>query len=284
MATVLTLLTLLSLSYSPVSANEDEDPTVFRDPEGDVVIDTENSNLQSAQDLNDLEGREAPDSTEIQYVDILALRVGGDDTYVEFQLEMSGFILARPEYTYAIAGYSQESPSRSDKFDFMIVYNNGSTSHKTWGQGRFEKAANISDITIVDNLINITVHREKFSLSSREDPYLLCAFVYLEQGKDGDKTLDYLISESEEEDGFNIFDEDNLLLLQLGFFFLLFMAILIIYNIWSKKKGEEFSGGVCPHCESKLDPNLDFCPSCGNVIRGPGFDDAQQGKPYLPEE
>jgi len=33
------------------------------------------------------------------------------------------------------------------------------------------------------------------------------------------------------------------------------------------------SGGVCPKCESKLDPKLEFCPSCGSYVKGPISDD-----------
>jgi len=263
---------LVSLAILPIlSVAGDEEPviTVFKDPEGDVLVDTEDRPLESASDLEQLEDKEAPESSEREYVDIIALRMGGDDTYVEFQLEMNKFILARHEYTYAIAGYSEKDPERDGKFDFLIEFNNGTTSHKVWKEGRFEKAGNISNVSILDNTINITVHRSKFSLQKREDPYLLCAFAYLDQGEGRDITLDYLISKEEEDGGFNFFDDDNLLLFQLGFFFLLFTGLLIIYNIWSKKKGEEFSGGVCPECESRLDPNLDFCPSCGRIIRGP---------------
>ena len=48
-----------------------------------------------------------------------------------------------------------------------------------------------------------------------------------------------------------------------------FAAVLIIWNIYNKKKEEEDQGGICPRCEARLDVSLDFCPSCGTFIRGP---------------
>jgi len=281
--TAVLLLYLLFLLPGDLVSGAEPEPKVYEDGKDDVYLDNEKEPIESVSALDDLEKKKAPDTAERTTLDILSLTVTGDDTHVRFLLEMDGYVEARPEYTYVIAGYAKKDPKRTDKFDFLLRFHNGTTSHLVWGAGMFEIAENVSNVTIDGSILNITIHRSKFSLVDRADPYALTAFVYLEGGEDGDRIIDYLLTTEKKDESNGLFDPDMVLILQISFLFLLFATLLIIYNIWSKKKGEEFSGGVCPKCESRLDPNLDFCPSCGIVIRGPDAE-PEPGKVQLPPE
>jgi uncharacterized OB-fold protein len=283
---IILIILVAALTAADMPYGAEPEPVVYKDETDDVLIDSEGRPPESAEDLENIGDEKAPESSETDFLDIVSLTVGGDDTYVRFILDMNGYIISGKEYVYVIAGYSEKDPKRSNKFDFMLRFNNGTMVHMKWGldTGKFEVAENISNVSIEGNLLNMTVHRSKFSLASREDPYLLCAFVYLDQGEDKEILIDYLITGKEKSEGSSIFQGDTLLMAEIGFFFLVFTALLIIYNIWSNKKGEEIQGGVCPKCESRLDPNLDFCPSCGTVIRGPKSDNIPLTEEQLLEE
>ena len=279
----LLILFLFTIPGAYQAASEPE-PVIFEDDKDDVYLDNEKLPIESVSALDDLEKKKAPESAERTALDIISLTVAGDDTHVRFLLEMDGYVESRPEYTYVIAGYAKQDPKRTDKFDFMLRFRNGTTSHLVWGSGMFEVAENVSNVSIDRSILNITVHRSKFSLGDREDPYSLTAFVYLDTGEGGDRIIDYLLTTEKKDGGGSLFDGDMVLIFQISFFFLLFASLLIIYNIWSKRKGEEFSGGVCPKCESRLDSNLDFCPSCGTIIRGPDAEGESKKLKMLPEE
>ncbi len=248
----------------------------YEDRTEDVVVDDGGVPLETLSDLNAIDGRKAPESKERLSVDIKALTIMENDTYVSYILETVGPIYARSEYHYVIAGYVGPKVIDTDPFAFMIVVNNKTARYMVWQQGDFSEGTNVSILDIRSNVLNITMHRRSFILSDRDTTHLIVAMAYLDQGGSAQRISDHLVAREDEDDGGFRFTDAQILGLQIGFIALIFIALFVIYSVWSRKKGQAFAGGVCPKCESRLDPNLNFCPSCGTIIRGPGAETAKE--------
>jgi hypothetical protein len=272
----LAMALVLFVPLHALGANFENGISSFKDGTEDVVVDDGGSPLETLSDLNALSGRKAPDSKERLSVDIKSLTIMENDTYVSYILETVGPIYARSEYHYVIAGYVGPKVIDTDPFGFMIIVNNKTARYLVWQQGDFSEGANVSILDIRSNVLNITMHRRSFVLSDRDTPHLIVAMAYLDQGGSAQRISDHLVARGEEGDGGFQLTDAQILGLQIGFIALIFVALFVIYGIWSRKKGQAFAGGVCPKCESRLDANLNFCPSCGTIIRGPGAEKAQE--------
>jgi hypothetical protein len=262
------------LSPAAEGASFENTSTVYKDPSGDVIVDDGVRALETLSDLNSLPDRKASDSKERLSVDISRLTVLENDTYISYVLEMIGPVYARSEYHYILAGYARSEVKETDPFDFMIVVNNKTATYLTWTQGDFVQGSNVTGLDIRDHVLNVTMHRSRFILGNRDTPHLIIAIAYLDQGVGRERISDHLIADEDDDgDAFKLTDA-QILGLQIGFIAFVFVALFVVYGIWSRKKGQAYSGGVCPKCESRLDPNINFCPSCGTLIRGPGSEPA----------
>jgi hypothetical protein len=268
----LTLAFLISVPALVPGASFENMRSSFKDRTGDVVVDDGLSPLETLSDLNALPDRKAPESKERLSVDIVELKVLENETYVSYIIETVGPIYARSEYHYIIAGYARKVVTDTDPFDFMIIVNNRTARYLVWQQGDFSVGSNVSMVDIHASTLNVTMHRSHFLLSDRDMPHLIVAIAFLDGGLSAQRISDNLIAREEKDKGGIHLTDMQILGLQIGFIVFIFIALFVIYGIWTRKKGQAFSGGVCPKCESRLDPNLNFCPSCGTMIRGPGAD------------
>jgi hypothetical protein len=270
---VAVLLSVPGLSMGVVLVNE---KASYDDPEGDVVVDDGVAPMETLSDLGALPDRRAPESKERLSLDIRSLTVLENDTYISFVLEMVGPVYARSEYHYLIAGYAREVVADTDPFDFMIDFNNKTARYLEWRQGDFAEIGNASFVDVRANSLNITMHRAKFILDDRDTPRLVIGIAYLHQGGTAERISDHLVAdEGADGGGFKLTDA-QWLGFQIGITVLVILSLFVIYGIWQRKKGEALTGGVCPKCESRLDPNINFCPSCGTMVRGPGSDRAPE--------
>ena len=266
---ILALLWAVSLMASPASSQFETSTRTFKDDKGDVLTDAGLEPLETLSDLKALPDRKAPESKERLSVDIVSLRILENETYVSYVMEMEGPVYYREEYTYAIAGYARSEERETDPFDFMLVATNGTARYLLWDQGDFRVAGNVTRIDIDGNILNITMHRSRFILRQRSDPHLIVAIAQMLPVGGSERLVDHMIAEKGKDDGGFSLGSSEILALQIMFIVIMFVVLFIIYGIWSRRKGEVVTGGVCPRCESRLDPSINFCPSCGTVIRGP---------------
>ena len=241
----------------------------------DVLSDGDKYPLEALSTVKELRGGSVPDSTEKRAVDILSLRILENDSYISYVITVDGEIRSRPEFTYMICGYEGTSTNDTDTFHFILSFSNGNGSYLQRSEGMYKKVSNLSSVSISSREINLTMHRGLFILDSRDESSIICAIAVMDPGEGKERLIDHLIEEEEEEDKwwFQNLDDLTIVMIQIGFFIIFSTFILIGYGYWMKKKGTEMEGGVCPKCESRLDANLDFCPSCGTYIRGTKADD-----------
>lgn len=263
---------LLLTAVLGASTSSDE----YRDKKDDVISDLKKGPLSRLQDLYDLGGEKAEDFEERPNVDISSLTVIQNETYVSYEITVEGRIRVDRNYTYYICGYSREDPELSETFDFIIEYSNGFGSYRVWEEGDYVQKGNISSIELTDNSLNITMNRSRFLLGSTSDPYIICAFTVLHIGEGKERFIDYVLTKDLRKGSQLGMDDTTWMIAQIALIGFLIITTMILWNLWSKKKGLEQQGGVCPKCESRLDKNLDFCPHCGAFIRGP---EADKGAP-----
>ncbi|MFW3146498.1 MAG: hypothetical protein ACMUIE_06775 [Thermoplasmatota archaeon] len=245
---------------------------VFKDGKNDVISDLKKGPLSRLQDLYDLGGEKAEDFEERPNVDISSLAITQNETYVSYQVTVEGKIRVDRNYTYYVCGYNRDDPELSDTFDFIIEYNNGMGSYRVWMEGDYVEKGNISSIDLKENSLNITMNRSRFVLGSTSESYIICAFTVLHVGEGKERFIDYVLTKNLKKDSELGMDDTTWMIAQIALIGFLIITTLILWNVWSKKKGLEQEGGVCPKCESRLDKNLDFCPHCGAFIRGPEVD------------
>ncbi len=264
------LLTIILLVSGIGMAIKGTTVVEMEDKADDVVSDGDKTPLEALSTVKELKGGSVPDSTEKRAVDILSIRVLENNSYISYIITVDGEIRSRSEFTYMICGYEGTSANDTDMFHFILSFSDGNGSYLMKSQGDYIKISNLSQVSISSNEINMTMHRGRFILDSRDDSSVICAIAVMDPGEGKERLIDHLIGEGEEdeEDWFEKLDDLTIVMIQIGFFIMLSAFILIAYGYWMKKKGAEMEGGVCPKCEARLDMNLDFCPSCGTFIRG----------------
>ncbi len=264
------LLTIILLVSGPVLAIKGTTVVEMEDRVDDVLSNGDKTPLEALSTVKELKGGSVPDSTEKRAVDILSLRVLENNSYISYIITVDGEIRSRPEFTYMICGYEGTSANDTDMFHFILSFSDGNGSYLQRGEGMYKKVSNLSSVSISPKEINMTMHRGRFILDSRDDSSVICAIAVMDPGEGKERLIDHLIEEGEGEDKewYQELDDLTIVMIQIGFFIMLSSFILIAYGYWMKKKGTEMEGGVCPRCESRLDANLDFCPSCGSYIRG----------------
>jgi len=264
------LALILMLISGSVAASTDR--TAYKDREGDVVVDAGEFELETLTDLDRLEDRKAPESKERLSCDIRELSVLENESYISYVIRTEGPVYSRADYRYIIAGYARPDWEATDPFDFMLVHNNGSTTYLLWEQGDFVSGPNVSRSDVIDDTLNITMHRSRFILKERSERGRVVAISVFETGGGSERFVDRVDGvASQDDEGFDL-GRTEILAMEIAFIVFMFIALFILYNVWSKKKGEAVTGGVCPKCEGRLDPNIDFCPVCGAIIRGPSSD------------
>lgn len=273
---IITLICLLLLisAVRPLAVDGATERSNFKDDTEDVISDLKKGPLNRLQDIEGLEGEEAEDFSERPNVDIASLTIIQNDTYISFLINVVEDIQSDANYTYIICGYRSADPDHKDPFDFIIEYSSGESRYRTWEEGGYRDKGNASMTEATVNTLNITMNRNKFILGSRDDPYIICAMTILYIGEGKQRYIDFVLTEELGNGGGNDFDETTWIIAQVVFIGFLIIGFTIIWNIWSKKKGVEEPGGVCPKCEARLDQGLDFCPHCGTFIRGPEADKA----------
>ena len=263
-------LTISLLVSVPAVAIKGTTVVEMKDRVDDVLSDGDKAPLEALSTVKELKGGSVPDSTEKRAVDILSLRILENNSYISYIITVDGEIRSRPEFTYMICGYEGTSANDTDMFHFILSFSDGNGSYYQKSEGKYKKVSNLSSVSISSREINLTMHRGLFILDSRDESSVICAIAVMDPGEGKERLIDHLIEEEEEEENWWFQDMDDLtiVMIQIGFFIMFSTFILIGYGYWMKKKGTEMEGGVCPKCESRLDANLDFCPSCGIYIRG----------------
>jgi hypothetical protein len=272
--TILILTMIVSYSHFMQPGLGATERTVINDDQDDVLSDLKKGPLTRLIDLGSLEGEEAEDFTEGPSVDISSLTIIQNDTYVSFILTVFGELKTDENYTYLICGYRSEEPNKEDTFDFILEYNSGTSTYKVWEEGDYVEKGNASLYEVTQSSLNITMNRSKFVLGSSEDPYTLCALTILYTGEGKQRYIDIVTTFDLDDDSSNGFDDTTWMIAQVVFIGFMIIGFTVLWNLWSKKKGMEETGGVCPKCEARLDQGLDFCPHCGTFIRGPEADKA----------
>ncbi len=263
-------LTIILLVSGPVMAIKGTTMVEMEDKVDDVLSDGDKAPLEALSTVKELKGGSVPDSTEKRAVDILSLRVLENNSYISYIITVDGEIRSRPEFTYMICGYEGTSANDTDMFHFILSFSDGNGSYFQKSEGKHKKVSNLSSVSISSKEINMTMHRGLFILDSRDERSVICAIAVMDPGEGKERLIDHLIEGGKDEDKgwYQELDDLTIVMIQIGFFIMLSSFILIAYGYWMKKKGTEMEGGVCPKCESRLDANLDFCPSCGIFIRG----------------
>jgi hypothetical protein len=252
----------------PAMGAVDQEEKVYKDRTEDVIRTSEKRDLSRMIDLEEVEG-EKSDILQVNQIDIRSFTIRSNDTYISFILETVGDISNQKGISYMIAGYASEDPRSTDPFDFRLVYSSGNATHFILQEGDLVPGSNVSSYGINGTRLTMTMNRGRFVLSDREDPFVITGICILDPGPGEDLHIDYIVTVKQDEGKKPIIDETTLIMLEFIILGFAFVTVIIVWNVYMKRKGEETEGGICPRCESRLDPNLDFCPSCGIFIRGP---------------
>lgn len=256
------------LLIMPAFGDIDQEERVFKDDTEDVLRTSEKRDLSRMIDLEEVDGEES-DILQVNQIDIRTFTMRSNDTYVSFVIETVGEISNQKGISYMVAGYASEGPRSTDPFDFRLVYASGNATHSVLEDGDLVPGPNVSSYEINGTRLTITMNRGRFILSDREDPYVIAAISILDPGTGEDLHIDHVLTNKKKDNDEPFIDETTLIMLEFIILGFAFVTVIIVWNVYMKKKGEEAEGGICPRCESRLDPNLDFCPSCGTFIRGP---------------
>jgi hypothetical protein len=265
----------LALSF-PTDAQATGGTTVkrYKDREEDVISDEAKRALDRFVDIEELEGEKDNDFDERKYMDIISLSIIENDTYISFSLLTFGGIRVQKEYTYTVAGYARKDFRSTEPFDFILSFSAGNATYMRWSDGSFRTEDNISSVEVQGNALNLTMNRGRFVVASRTTPLFATAIAVLETGAGKARRIDHVETRKLEDGGSKRLDDTTIIMIQLAVFGFIFLAIMVLWNVWARKKGMDQSGGVCPKCESKLDSKLEFCPSCGSYVKGPISDGA----------
>ena len=275
-ATIITAILMVSIMASILpdasgQGGEARLSTVYQDREKDVLADSKKGPLDRLMDLRSLDGKKADEFVERPNVDIGSLTIIEDMSYFSCILTVEGRIQNDANYTYLVCGYTRSDPEETETFDFILSYSGGETSYMIWEEGDYVKGSNVSLIKLEGATLNLSMNRNHFILGTSSEEYLICGIVVMYPGEGRDRYIDYVLTTGNGGDS-NTIDADTLMIIQIVFIGLLVITMFILWNFWAKKKGIEQEGGVCPKCEARLDQNLDFCPHCGTVVRGPEAD------------
>jgi len=251
----------------------------YKDGTGDVISTVMKRDMTRMVDLFEVEGEVDMDFKQSNQIDIVSFSVRGNDSLISFTIETRGDIGKQEEFTYRIAGYADRNAKETQPYDFMIDVKHHNATYYELRDGRFKAAYNVSSLNISGESLTVTMNTGTFILKSPEDPYILVSIAMLDEGEGGKLFMDHATS-SEASDSRSRIDDTTLILLEFVILGFAFITVIIVWNVYMKRKGEENEGGICPRCESRLDPNLDFCPSCGTFVRGPGAKDLRK-KPEL---
>jgi hypothetical protein len=262
------VIAALSLILISVHGAVDQEERVYKDKSEDVIRTSEKRDLSRMIDLEEIEGDKS-EILQVNQIDIRKLTIRGNDTYVSFSMETLGEISDQKGISYIFSGYATDDPRSTDPFDFKLVYSSGNASHLILQDGNLIPGPNVSSFEINGTRLTITMNRGRFILSDREDPFTVAAITLLDPGPGEDQHMDHALSNKKDDGSKPFIDETTLIMLEFIILGFAFITVIIVWNVYMKRKGEENQGGICPRCESKLDPNLDFCPSCGTFIRGP---------------
>lgn len=261
------LSSLLMASY--IADEIDRQERTYKDKTDDVTSTVNKRDLSRLVDLEDLEGDTSKDFKQRGQVDIQSLVIRQDDTFVTFVLNMKGDIGPEEQFIYQIAGYATDEPRSTDPYDFKIVFNRDNATYFELKDGLLRENGTVSSVEVNGTSLSIMMNRGNFILSHRSDPFLIAGIVSLDEGDGRDMHIDYVLTSQSEDDDEPFIDETTLIIIEFGILGFALIAVIIVWNVYMKRKGEEDQGGICPKCESRLDASLDFCPSCGTFIRGP---------------
>ncbi len=254
----------------------------YKDKQEDVISDEAKRSLDRFVDIEELEGEKDNDFDERKYIDLLSMTISGNDTYISFSLLTFGGIRVQKEYTYSVAGYAHRDFKTTEPFDFILTFNAGNSTYKRWSDGSFVLDTNISSVNIAGNSLNFTMNRGRFVVASRTTPLFATGIVVLDTGAGKARRIDHVETGDLDNGGSKKLDDTTIIMIQLAVFGFIFLAIMVLWNVWARKKGMDQAGGVCPKCESKLDSKLEFCPSCGSYVKGP-ISDVGGVKPRIVE-
>ena len=266
-------LVVISFASGTVTGDVDE-PSEYSDPDEDVLLADDREPPYTLDDLVSI-GENLGNQDEARSIDIISLTVESNKTYITFSLQTVGKIVSDEDIVYSVAGYIGEDPLSSDRFDFLLSFTEGNGSYFEFREGKLQYVGPLSREPLIDsNRLSMTMNQNAFITSGGDDPIILYAYTLMYPPDLDSRSfyIDTLRSDSDGDDGVNGLDDMTIIMIQVGFFVFMFITIIVIYNYWLKKKGVMDQSGVCPRCEAKLDPSLDFCPSCGSFIRGPEAD------------
>ncbi len=254
----------------------------YKDKPEDVISDEAKRSLDRFVDIDELEGEKDNDFDERKYIDLLSMTISGNDTYISFSLLTFGGIRAQKEYIYMVAGYARKDFKTTEPFDFILSFSAGNSTYRRWSDGSFIADENISSVNIAGNSLNFTMNRGRFVVASRTTPLFATGIAILDTGAGKARRIDHVETGSLGNGGSRKLDDTTIIMIQLAVFGFIFLAIMVLWNVWARKKGMDQAGGVCPKCESKLDSKLEFCPSCGSYVKGP-ISDVGGTKPRIVE-
>lgn len=243
---------------------------VYKDRSGDVIWSESKRDLTRLVDLKDIEG-ETSEIDEKENVDILKFTIRENSTFITFIIETEENIGTQEQFYYVIAGYADEKPKDTEPYDIRLVFNQNNVTYYVLEDGEYNEGHPVSEFSVEKETLVIEVNKGNFAVKDGNLPASYAVFAYLDvdiEQFEGYHIDHYITSEEDEDDGSGL-DDNTIIIIQFVVLGVLFFSVLIIWNIYNKKKEEENKGGICPKCEARLDVSLDFCPSCGTFIRGP---------------
>jgi hypothetical protein len=243
---------------------------VHKDKNGDVIWSKDRRDLTRMVDLKDIDGEDS-EINEKENVDIRKFTIRENSTFITFKIETRENIGTQEQFFYVIAGYSSDDHRSTDPYDFRLIFNQNNVTYLVLEEGEFVEGHPVSAYGVEKEILTIEVNKGNFNLQDGTIPSSFAVFAYLDvkvEQFDGHH-IDFLITDDDDDKDDPLLDENSIVLIQFLILGLAFAVVLIVWNIYNKRKEEEDQGGICPRCEARLDVSLDFCPSCGTFIRGP---------------
>jgi hypothetical protein len=247
----------------------DREEKVFKDVKDDWISTDTKRDLTRMVDLKELKGERTENLLQERQVDLVSLTIREDDTFMWFVVETVGDIGTHEQFAYHVSGYVSEDFLDTDPFDFRLIFSNGTTIYYELSDGKFKESSPVSSTDVKGSILTVQVNKGNFIIKERDTPYTITAISTLDEGTGEKLHIDYVVTKEEKKKDEPPIDDTTLIILQFVILGFAFVAVIIIWKVYLQKKGDEDQGGICPKCESRLDANLDFCPSCGTFIRGP---------------
>ena len=262
----LTVLLLLTLASAQMTTSE----SVYKDKTGDVKWSKEKRDLTRLVDLKDIEG-EPSEIDEKENVDLVKFTVKENSTFITFMIETKENIGTQDQFYYVIAGYSDDEAKNTEPYDFRLIFNQNNVSYLVFEGGSYVEGHPVSSFNVDKEILTIEVNKGNFVLNDGKVPSSFAVFAYLDVEIEQFEGfhIDYIITSEDDDDDKPFLDDNTIILIQFLVLGIAFAVMIVVWNVYNKKKEEENQGGICPRCEARLDVSLDFCPSCGTFIRGP---------------